>query len=162
MNPAHLHLLLNHLPVIGAPIGVALLAYALYRRNAELTKVALGLFVVLSVAAVATYFTGEGAEEVVESLPAVAPGLIETHEEMARVATIAFSVIGVAALALLVGFRRRSVPRRLAGVMIVAGLLLSAALAWTANAGGRISHSEIRSDQTALPGSIESRRDDGE
>src|SRR5215217_3565000 len=37
MTWAHVHLALNHVPVIGLPIAVLLLAWALVRRSAELT-----------------------------------------------------------------------------------------------------------------------------
>jgi hypothetical protein len=32
MNPAHWHLMLNHVPVLGTAFGMALIAWALVRR----------------------------------------------------------------------------------------------------------------------------------
>lgn len=51
MNWAHVHLLLNHVPVLGTIFGLALLGYALMRRNDGLTRVALGVFVVVALLA---------------------------------------------------------------------------------------------------------------
>ena len=43
MNWAHLHLALNHVPVIGLPIVLLLLAWAILRRSTELLKASFGL-----------------------------------------------------------------------------------------------------------------------
>ena len=48
MNPAHLHLMLNHIPVLGTAFGLGLLAFALWRRSDELKKTALGVFVLVA------------------------------------------------------------------------------------------------------------------
>jgi len=48
MSAVHLHLLLDHLPVVGTVLAILLLAYALLRRSPELTRVSLGIFVHLS------------------------------------------------------------------------------------------------------------------
>jgi len=45
MNWAHVHLLLNHLPVVGTFFGVLLLLLALLRKSEELKRVSLGVFV---------------------------------------------------------------------------------------------------------------------
>ena len=63
MSVTHLHLLLNHFPVIGSLIVTALLAWALFRRSGEITRVSLGLVAAISVIAVIVFFTGEPAEE---------------------------------------------------------------------------------------------------
>jgi hypothetical protein len=38
VNPAHLHLLLNHIPVLGIAFGLALVSLALLRKSEELKK----------------------------------------------------------------------------------------------------------------------------
>ena len=48
MSSIHLHLLLNHVPVIGTVLGVLLLAVAVARRSDELGRVALWLFALLA------------------------------------------------------------------------------------------------------------------
>lgn len=61
MSLAHLHLLLNHYPIIGTIIGIALLVFAYLRKSNEVAKAALGLFAVLGAIAVVVYLTGESA-----------------------------------------------------------------------------------------------------
>lgn len=146
MNFAHLHLLINHVPVIGAVGGVLLLGWALYRRSAELTKVSLGLFALLAVAAGAVYLTGEPAEEVVEGLPGVTDALIERHEEAALIATVALGLTGLLSLAGLLAFRDEpnGIPRTFSTLALVLAFVATGAMGYTANLGGHIRHSEIR------------------
>jgi len=42
MNGAQLHLMLNHLPVMGALFSLLLLGWSLIRRSTEIQKLALG------------------------------------------------------------------------------------------------------------------------
>jgi uncharacterized membrane protein len=147
MNWAHIHLLLNHLPVVGTILGVLLLLFALLRKSEELKRVSLGVFVFTALLALPAYFTGEPAEEVVEHLPGVAKSLIEKHENAALFALLMDGGAGVVALAGLILFRR---AERLPGWIVAAALVLSPAtsglMVWTANLGGRIHHTEIRAD----------------
>ena len=151
MNTAHLHLLVNHVPVLGTLLALALLAWPVARRQPSRAKDAMGLLVILGIVAVGVYLTGGAAEDAVENLPVVSEGLIEAHEEAALAATIALGVLGLMSLVALWWYRTRPLPRwvplaGLTGVAIVAGMM-----AWTANIGGQIRHSEIRGGASALP-----------
>jgi uncharacterized membrane protein len=152
MNPAHLHLLLNHLPVVGTLGCVLLLAIAAARKSPELAKVSLGLFVAVAVTGAAAYLTGEPAEESVEHTAGVAEGLIDRHEEAATVASVLLYAVGALSLTGLWIFRRRAVPRSFVLATLVAALLPTAAMAYTANLGGQIRHAEIRSGSAPQPG----------
>ena len=151
MSPVHLHLLLNHLPVVGTVVAILLLAYALLRRSPELTRVSLGLFVLLAFAGAVVYLTGEPAEETVEHLAGVSESVIHSHEEAALVATILMSALGFVSLGGLVGFRKRTagIPRGFAALALVLSLAPAAAMAYTANLGGQIRHTEIRAGAVA-------------
>ncbi|HEX2779228.1 MAG TPA: hypothetical protein VHM30_07005 [Gemmatimonadaceae bacterium] len=145
MDTIHLHLLLNHIPVLGTMLALALLLFALPRQNVARARDALRLLVGLGIVAVIVYLTGGAAEEGVEDLPGVSESLIETHEEAALAATIALGVLAVGAIAALWRYRTRTLPRWVtlagfAGTLVVAGMM-----GWTANLGGQIRHSEIRS-----------------
>ena len=146
MSWAHIHLALNHVPVIGLLIALLLLAVATLRRSAELTRVSYALLVLLAATTVVVYLTGEPAEELVENLPGFSEALVEEHEEVALIATIGMGVLGLVALVGLIRFR----PPWIApawygrGVLLLA-LLMGGVMVWTANLGGQIRHSEIRS-----------------
>jgi hypothetical protein len=144
MNAVHLHLLLNHFPVVGAVLGALLLGLALLRKSSELVKVAFGLFTLLGVIAGVVYLTGGSAEEAVERLPGFSRTLLESHEEAALAATIVMGIAGALALLLLLVYRRRQFPRW----MVIAAMLVAVGsvgvVGFAANLGGQIRHTEIR------------------
>jgi hypothetical protein len=151
MSWAHIHLALNHVPVIGLPIVVLLLIWGLSRRNAELLRAAFGLLVLLALVTLVVQLTGEPAEELVEGLPGVLDSMVERHEEAALIGTIGIS--GLALLALFGWWRSRGgrpLARGYAAVVLIGGVLLSGYLGWVANLGGQIRHSEIRPQASAL------------
>lgn len=159
MNAPHLHLLLNHVPVLGAAFGLGLLAFGLWRKSDELKKTSFGVFVIAALLAVPVYLSGEPAEEGVESLPGVSKAIIEQHEEAAEVAFTAIIVLGVIALVGLFLFRRgRVVPTWFTSLMLIASITVSGLMAWTANLGGQVRHTEIRSG--AAPAADKGVKDD--
>ncbi len=145
MNPAHLHLLLNHISLPGILFGLALLLVALSRSNDELKKLSCCVFVLIALLAIPTYLTGEGAEEVVEHLPGIEHELIEEHEESALVSLVAIEVLGLLSLAGLVRFRGSGeLPRWFVTACLLLSIVVAGMVAWTSNLGGRIRHSETR------------------
>jgi hypothetical protein len=145
MNLTHLHLALNHVPVLGTAFALALLVFGIWRKSNELKKTALCAFVVIALMAVPAYLTGEPAEDGVEGLPGVSEAIIEQHEEAAGVAFASIGALGVIALLGLLALRHgKAVPAWFAGFMVIVSLTVSALMAWTANIGGQIRHTEIR------------------
>ena len=145
MNWAYLHLVLNHIPVIGTLLGCFLLVVAMFIKSAELKRVSLGLFILMAVLAIPVYFTGEPAEGVVEHLPGIAESVIEQHEDAALFALGAVGITGVVAL---VGFflsrGSKSIPGWLVNTVLLLSLMTSGLMARTANLGGKIRHTEIQ------------------
>ena len=152
MNAAHLHLLVNHLPVILPPLGLLLLLCARLRGSDDIRQAAMGVFVLGALLAVPAYYSGEPAEERVEDLPGVAKSLIHEHEESAEWAAGAIGILGVlAAPALILLARRRRVPAPLRAAVLVAALLTAVVMGRTALLGGRIHHPEIREPAASTP-----------
>lgn len=150
MDPAHAHLILNHIPVVGLGAAILLLLYAFARRNDEMKKAALIGFVLLALVTIPVYLTGGEAEERVEHLPGVSDAFIEEHEEAATSSLIAIEILGALSLAGLVLTRRsRAVPKWLAVISLVASIIVAAVMVRTANLGGQIRHTEIRSGASA-------------
>ena len=151
MNTAYLHLLLNHLPVIGAIFGLVLLLWAMLQKSKELQSAGLGVFVLAALAAVPVYLSGEPAEKMVEYLPGVAESFIESHEKAALMALIAVVVTGVVSLAGLILHRRvEKYPGYVAPVVLALAAITSGLMGWTANLGGQIRHTEIRTGSATL------------
>ncbi len=151
MNLAHVHLLLNHLPVIGTAFGLLVLAAGMIRKSPDLTKAALVVFVLMALIAVPTYLTGEPAEKVLQPFSGAARGMVETHEDMATIALGGIEVLGVLALLALVVGRRVAPPRWLLAVSLVVAVVICGLMAYTANLGGRIRHTEISGESVSAP-----------
>ena len=152
MNSAHLHLILNHVPVVGSLFGLALLGWGLLRKSEEFKKPSLGFLIIIALLAIPVYLTGEPAEEIVENLPGVDEASIEQHEEAALVAFVGILVVGAASLFGLVLFARgKPVPNWLFAAVMVLSLTAFVLMARTANLGGLIRHPEMRSDFHATP-----------
>jgi uncharacterized membrane protein len=149
MNVVHLHLLLNHLPVVGSVFGLLLLAVAMVRRSGELTKVSLGFLALLGAASVIVFLTGEPAQDAVERLPGFSEALADRHEDAALLATIVTGTIGALALAALLIYRRRAVPRWVTTLGLVSALGSTTLMGYVANLGGQIRHTEIRPASTS-------------
>lgn len=144
MNGAQLHMLMNHTPVVGLAIGLAVLVAGLARRSVEIRIVGLILLAVTGLAALPAFLTGEPAEGVVEHLPGVVESRIEEHEEGAAWGLGLSLLTAVLAVGALVFGRGRPAGGPLPLVVLLAGVIAFAAIARTAHLGGLIHHEELR------------------
>ncbi len=160
MNGQQLHLLANHLPVVGSIGALLLLAAAWLWPARALNRVALAFTVLVGVASVVAFVTGEPAEEIVEHLPGIVEASIEHHEEAAERALwlgIATGLVGLGGLYL---GRRHPARRTTLLPSLLFMLALAAVMAWTAHHGGRIHRPELAGAPAAiLPGESEARAD---
>jgi uncharacterized membrane protein len=145
MDAAHIHLLLNHFPVVGTLIGGAIFIVGLFRKEALLQLTGLATLFAVSLVGVPVFLTGEGAEEAVEHLPGVTEAVIHEHEEWAEAAIWAIGAMGLLSAASFVAVWRRMKFARYAALAVMLLVLVDFALvAKTANLGGQIRHTEIR------------------
>lgn len=150
-TPAHLHLALNHVPIIGLAVAsLPVLIGILFHSRGALAS---GLLAVLLCAGTtpAIMETGEGAREAFVDGAAQPPldeagnAAFHQHAGRARIAAPFVYAAGLLALVALIALIR--FPRQAAwvGWGVLAGCLFSIALSvWTAEAGGRIRHTEFR------------------
>jgi hypothetical protein len=152
MNPAHWHLVLNHIPLIGIGFVILLMIIALIRKSSELITVSLIFTIIVALWAIPAYLTGEPAEEIVEDMPGISENIIHEHEEMAEKAFVFIEVVGGIALIGLIGGRFNKKLGYTLNVITLVGLLAGGGLiAWTANLGGKIHHQEIRGETSVVP-----------
>ncbi len=152
MNYAHLHLILNHIPVLGTIFGLLILAFGFIRKSDEVKQTALGIFILSALMTIPVYLTGEPAEEIVENLAGVSEAIIDQHEDWAYYALILMEITGALALLNLIFFHR-SFAKKFLVVTTLSSIIAVGSIIWTANLGGQIRHSEIRGDfsQTVNP-----------
>ena len=141
----HLHLLLNHLPIIITGLALVLVAIAAWKGDDFLARVALSFLIGGALSTLPSYFTGEGAEDAVRNLPDVSRDLIEQHQDIALVSALVIGALGVLAAWTLWRYRRPAVVPRMIVRCVVAGAIVGTALmAYTGLLGGQIRHSEVR------------------
>jgi hypothetical protein len=150
MNLAHLHLLLNHFPAIGAMIAISLLIGALLRRNEELKIASLVIFFGLALISLPAYMSGAAAVEVMRDARELSDAAVKAHQDGALWGLICIEITGIVAWFALWQYRRNAT---MAGwtmpIMLILSLLSFATMARTANTGGLINHPEIQSPDAA-------------
>ena len=145
LNSAHIHLLLNHLPIIGAIVGLLLLVTAVVRKSDELKRVSLAAFVLTALITVPVYLTGEPTADIVERLPDVTEALVDEHQDAALISFIAVGVLGAIALWGLWRYRLAQIlPQQVITISMILAIITSGLMVWTGGLGGQIRHTEVR------------------
>jgi uncharacterized membrane protein len=151
MNWAHVHLVFNHIPVIGVPLAFLLFLVALVRKSEELKKAGLASFILIALLALPAYLTGEPAEGIVRNLSDVSKEMIEEHEKAALFSLVALELLGVVSLTGLVLSRgSKPLPRWTVITCLILSLATATMMARTANLGGKVHHPEIRTESFRL------------
>jgi len=148
MNAAYLHLVVNHVPIVGFGFAVVIYLAGLLLRKPDVERTGLVAFVVCALAAVAAFYTGEPAEEVAEGLQGVSEAHIEAHEEWAEWAYGLGAVTGVLAVLGLSGTVRHPALR---GGLVAVSLATTVVFGITGKAGGEIRHTEFSSAAADQP-----------
>jgi hypothetical protein len=148
LNLAHLHLLLNHWPIIGTFIGLALLLVAVFAHSNDIKHVGFGVFAFLALGTIPVYLSGNAAAEATRDMNFSA-NLVDTHEGAALLAFLFIELTGLVALIELFRFTRYGDPpvrkglsKGLAAVLGLA-LLTAVLMAVAGTTGGDIHHPEI-------------------
>ncbi len=146
MNPAQLHLALNHFPIAGICFGLLFLIWGVFKSSNTARQAGLVLFILSALLVAPLFLTGEGAEEIVEGKPLVTEDVIHEHEEAGELALILTIASGVLAFGALVLHRRQHKLAQPALILtLVSGIASAVTLGRTAHFGGMIRHDEIRS-----------------
>ncbi len=163
MNNTHLHLVVNHLPIIFPVAGLIILFIGIFTKTEISKRNAYITFIIGAVASIAAMATGDGAEEGVEHLPGVAESLIKTHEEAAELfAGLSYVLGGLSAAALFASFRSYPFSKIMP---FVVGLFAFATIFFAQKAGttgGEIRHTEIRSGAAAQNANASEHGDDND
>ena len=150
MNPVQLHLMLNHIPLVGIGFVILLLLIALLRRSSELITVSLIFVILVALWAIPAHRTGEAAEEFVEGLPGISEQLVQAHDKSADITFIFIEAVGALALVTLVIRRfNRQLGNRLSVFTLIGLIIAGGLIAWTANQGGKIHHGDLEVETTS-------------
>lgn len=180
METAYLHLVTNHIPIIGVPFALALLLIGIWRRSDELKAVSFLVLALLGAATLGVYLLGQGGEDFVEDLAGVSHNSIEDHEDIAKFALGSTLIMAGLALFALIRYKgithlkprfRRTTetsddaaktettvfPAWITFVVLAAAVVSSGILGYTGRLGGMIRHTEFHAPSAD---GDENRRDD--
>jgi len=146
MDATHIHLLTNHIPILGSLFGILLLLIGMLMKNRTVEIIAMATILLSAVFTLPAYFSGEEAEYVIEKIQGISEFQLEEHEEHAELSLWMMIVSGILALMSLVSyFYAKHLTRitRLATLVVTA--IAFATLIPLALHGGKIVHSELRS-----------------
>src|SRR5438034_10298868 len=107
MDFPHLHLLLNHFPIIGTMVGAGLFLTSLVVRTEDVRLSSLIVFIAVALLAIPTFITGVGAQEKIVADPGISNDLIQRHEGAAELAIWFMEITGALELVALSHFYRK-------------------------------------------------------
>jgi len=150
MNEAHFHLVVNHLPIVGILIGLLVLVMGIILKKPEVKVTALGIFVFSALASIAAFYSGEGAEEIVEKI-GISETLINKHEESAELFFTIILILGAVSLVTMFLEIKKLKLSKFGFILVILISLTAGVLAINVGTtGGEIRHTEIRNDSNLI------------
>ena len=150
MNDAHLHMVVNHFPIVGTILAIGILIAGLLNKNQSIINTAYVLFIIGAVFGILSMNTGEGAEELVEDMPGIGWKIIHEHEEFAEKMALLLDVLGILSL---VGFyfQYKNNPKQklVSYAILILGIASLFVIQKVGTSGGEIRHTEIRNESNS-------------
>jgi uncharacterized membrane protein len=146
MNLAHLHLLLNHFPIIGTIVALGLFIVSFIGKNDDLKRSSLIIFAAIALLTLPAFFSGIGAQRAVRKDPLVSTAVIDRHEGAAMLALFFMLITGALALIELWKRRRIVTEKPWSGnllAILLLSLITAGLMARVGTTGGDIRHPEI-------------------
>ncbi len=163
MNDAHLHMVVNHFPIIGIILGLGVLIIGFLLKNSTIINTAYGLLIVSAIFAAISMATGDGAEEMVEDFPSIGKKIIHEHEEMAEKLALVLYVLGfISVTGLYLNIKKHSKSYLISVLAIAIGILGIYLAQKTGTTGGEIRHTEIRTTSNASAVMISDENEDND
>src|SRR4051812_14869582 len=92
MALAHLHLVLNHIPVIGSAIAFGLLLLSLVRRSDDLRRAGLEVVVLVGLFSLPAYLSGAGGQRQLGNIEGVSSVMVRAHHDAALIGSVSMLV----------------------------------------------------------------------
>ena len=112
MNYEHLHLLLNHFPIIGSLLGLGLFLVSFVGQNQDLRRASYIVFAGIALLTIPAFMTGFAAQQMLKG-PGISDALIRRHESSALLSLWFVEITGTLALIGLWQSQRTKTPPKL-------------------------------------------------
>ena len=153
MNDAHLHMVVNHFPIIGTIFGLGILVTGMILKNNSVKNTAYILFAVAAIFAEFSMGTGEGAEELVEDMPNIGHQIIHEHEEIAEKFAVILYVTGFFGLvSLFTSYKKYRFATLFSFITLALAIVAGVLTKSVGTSGGEIRHTEIRTNIISTTG----------
>jgi len=150
MNLAHLHLLLNHWPIIGTLIAFALYAVSFLGKNEDLRRGGLIIFAAMALLSIPTFLSGLAAQAWMKH-DTITTALMKRHENAALLTLGLILVTGTLSLwGLWQTYRDGHMAKWATASILLFATLTVIMVIRTGNTGGDIRHTEVREHPDAM------------
>lgn len=154
MNEAHIHMLVNHFPIIGLFFGLGVLLFGVVKKNLTLKSTAYVMLIICVIFGQLAMMTGGKAEHFVEDLPGFTHKIIHEHEEAAEAFMIPMYILGlVSIVGLYAQSKKLSFEKWISYLALVLGVVCIFLSKNAGTTGGEIRHTEIREKGSTLSNS---------
>jgi uncharacterized membrane protein len=144
MNTAHLHLMVNHLSLVGLGFAIALNLFAIFRKNPELKKLSCWFYILIGLLSILPILTGDGAHEILKTYPGMSNDMIEYHETWGYIFFYGLLANGALAIAALwFSVKKPILLNKLNLAMLIIAFIFLIIAYQTGTTGGKIRHPEI-------------------
>ncbi|MEA2988304.1 MAG: hypothetical protein QOG83_1015 [Alphaproteobacteria bacterium] len=144
---AHLHILVSVFPLVGLIFVLGFYVAGMITNNEAMKRFCLVLFVILGLAAIPTYYSGDHSMEVLSQNPKLSQDLMNSHFNWGVVALAALVATGLVALIALRRFRRAErVSDDTLHLVLGLALVSLGLMIVVGELGWEISHHELRLD----------------
>ncbi len=145
MNNAHLHLIINHLPLTFVISGLILMLCGFLFKSEIIQRTAFAVYFMAALVGFATFYTGEGAKKHIAGMKGIDGHLMATHQETAYMFLMFLYILGmVSFIGLWANWQKKPYSKIIAFLAMgcLIGVLYYAIPAGAT--GGEIRHPEIR------------------
>jgi uncharacterized membrane protein len=141
MDQTHLHLITNHLAIIGTLFAGIVLLIGLISNTVQTRIASFILMLISSIGGYITFKTGHEAEETVEHMKGISEYVIEQHEEFAKKALWFIILLFISSIVgLYAGKKNLSAEKKISWIILLIAFISFAIFAWTGYLGGQIMH----------------------
>ncbi|SEW06278.1 hypothetical protein [Kaistella antarctica] len=148
MDELHLHLVVNHLPIIFPIVGLMILLIGIFTKSEVTKRNAYIIFIVGAITSIAAMVTGENAENSATKIAGLSESLIEKHADISEIfAILTYFLGGISLAALILSFKNSVISKYapfVVGILAIVCLFFGQKVGTT---GGEIKHTEIRTGQ---------------
>ncbi|HPW98271.1 MAG TPA: hypothetical protein PK218_06915 [Flavobacterium sp.] len=156
MTDAHLHLVVNHFPIIGLFFAIGIMVFGVFLKSNILKNTAYVMLIITAIFGFLSMYTGEGAEEMVEDMPNIGHKIIHEHEELAEKFVLFLYAAGLLSiLGLYFNLKMHSKANIVAYATLVVAIIAGIFAVQVGTSGGEVRHTEIRTEKVAQNNDIE-------